>query len=851
MPNKLLRSDILELDSTAQLIALPNQSILTRHAGGLTLLRGIKWEVIEEIKLAVDGVRDAETIHRNLQQRLGSEFTINTLQQLLGGMLRLKHPPDSRLIADDANVAFASPTAPSFAESKIEVLANGSLGKVIADILTTECSNQVGISLAGEALTALTGATDLVLVVMENTAYKTLFDLQQSLLSKGQASLFITLDPDGIRIGPAVLPGLTPCLACAQLAGYPFQHFPAEESLRSAGSFHTLAMSEMHPNAISKMLRILHSEIAAFLNSAATLSTLSAFHLVSPNGPHRLLPFSKAVDCPLCSLDATFAANNQTKVNKDAHQVRHRMIRLVEQRPGSPNAAPPQRKPMRIGVLGGGTAGYLTALALWKKVPNLDITLIESSALGVIGVGEATTPLMPQFLHVDLGLDIHEFFQKVKPTFKLGIRFEWGSTKQDYFQYPFGHNLNLEAYQSEGNIRNNSLWSLLMTADKVPISVDESNSLFSYFDANVAYHLDNQRFVAYLEEKFASTGMKHIDATIQGASLTADQQNIESIVAKDGRSFHFDLYIDCSGFSSLLLEKNLKSEFLSYEKSLFADSAIIANVPHGGIVKPYTTAEAMSAGWCWNTPQWEQNHRGYVFCSAFQKTEDAAEEMRLKNPGMENWKLIKFPSGRHRHFWKGNVVAMGNAYGFVEPLESTALHLLIRQIGLLLSAFPIQSQENGLKAILNRKVGDYWDYVSWFLALHYKFNQKQNTPFWQACRSKTDVSSYGELIELFQERGPLAYQAPTSFAFDYPDPLWGAEGIDTILLGQQLPTHLPQPNHHALRWQHCLQMSKPLVQQSLSQANAYDQFKNQPELLTKVLRAFKSVGPAFSLRRRV
>ena len=147
-------------------------------------------------------------------------------------------------------------------------------------------------------------------------------------------------------------------------------------------------------------------------------------------------------------------------------------------------------------------------------------------------------------------------------------------------------------------------------------------------------------------------------------------------------------------------------------------------MPHNGDIMPYTLAETMSAGWCWSTPQRDVDHRGYVFSSAFASVEEAEREMRRANPGMDEARRIEFRTGRREDFWKGNVVAMGNAYGFVEPLESTALHMLIRQIGLLVGALPAQPGERGVTAALNRKVGAWWDYLCWFLALHYRFNRR-------------------------------------------------------------------------------------------------------------------------------
>jgi tryptophan halogenase len=238
-----------------------------------------------------------------------------------------------------------------------------------------------------------------------------------------------------------------------------------------------------------------------------------------------------------------------------------------------------------------------------------------------------------------------------------------------------------------------------------------------------------------------------------------------------------------------------------------------------------------------------------VFATAFLRPEDAVAEMRRKHPAMDEARVLRFRPGRHEHFWKGNVVAMGNAYGFVEPLESTALHMLIRQIGLLVRAFPLRLGERGLPAILNRRVNAYWDYLGWFLALHFKFNRKQQTPFWQACRADVDVSRHGALIEAFRARGPLSYDRALAMAFDYPDPLWGADGIDLILLGQQVPCRLPYPVRGRAAWLRWRYLCETIAGAALPQTRVLERIPHNPDLLERFADAFRAAGPAFGVHR--
>ena len=211
------------------------------------------------------------------------------------------------------------------------------------------------------------------------------------------------------------------------------------------------------------------------------------------------------------------------------------------------------------------------------------------------------------------------------------------------------------------------------------------------------------------------------------------------------------------------------------------------------------------------------------------------------------------------HFWRGNVVALGNAYGFVEPLESTALHLLIAadrppgarscpgDPGGARRGRPggERAERRALRPRLNRRVGEFWDYVRWFLALHFRFNRRLDTPFWRACRAEVDVSAHGELLELFRERGPLAYDPAARSLFDYPDPLWGPEGVDTVLLGQGVPCRLPAPPVPEPAWRRQRELYRRIAGRSLSQADVLRRLPEHPEVLDALAAAFRARGPAF------
>src|SRR5262249_23487131 len=288
-------------------------------------------------------------------------------------------------------------------------------------------------------------------------------------------------------------------------------------------------------------------------------------------------------------------------------------------------------------------------------------------------------------------------------------------------------------YAHDGTIENQSVIAMMMAADRTPIvRGDDGEPLSLLPEVKFAYHLDNEPFVRYLAQAARRAGIHHVDAVIRDA-ITADGETIDRLLLDDGRELRGDLYVDATGFRALLIEKTLGSPFSSFASSLFCDSAIVATVPQNGTIQPYTTAQTMDAGWCWRIPVEGEDHRGYVYSSAH-LTPDAAEaEMRAKNPGLgEPWSL-RFRSGRDREVWKGNTVAIGNSYGFVEPLESTTLHMVIVEIAYLLGGLQPSGNGREYPAFANERIGRHWDYLRWFLTVHYKFNRKKDTPFWRDC----------------------------------------------------------------------------------------------------------------------
>jgi tryptophan halogenase len=487
-----------------------------------------------------------------------------------------------------------------------------------------------------------------------------------------------------------------------------------------------------------------------------------------------------------------------------------------------------------VGVLGGGTAGYLAALALKRRFSALRVVVVESSAIPVIGVGEATTTLMPPFLHHQLGIDVVELYREVRPTWKLGIKFDWGLPGDYFFTYPFGPADPADAHRHDGDLRAQSLTSLLMVADRSPIVRDATGQVRSLLPrTKLAYHLHNAPFVAYLARQAERAGIERIDAIVD-AVAAPDRSRIECLRARDGRELRYDLYVDASGFSAILVEKALASPFQSFAGSLFCDRAIVADVPQpAGLVQPYTLAQTMDHGWCWKIPVEGSDHRGYVHASAFVSEAQAVAEMRAKNPGMGDAWTVRFRSGRHADFWKGNMVAVGNAYGFVEPLESTALHMVIVELAYLVAGLEAAGSGPFDPAEINRRVGAHWDYLRWFLALHYRHNRKLDTPFWRECREKVDVSGLSPAIARFQEKG--AWQHPEDAGVLVGDPAFGGSGLLILLLGQQVEAPAVPSRFSPAEWARRVAAQRAIVARACSQAEALAIVRARPELLREMV----------------
>ena len=331
---------------------------------------------------------------------------------------------------------------------------------------------------------------------------------------------------------------------------------------------------------------------------------------------------------------------------------------------------------------GGGVAGrrgYLAALYLKKTRPEVAVTVVESSKVPVIGVGESTTPLLIDFLHLKMGFAVDEFFRETKPTLKLGVRLDWGLPGEYHYNSTFGVSSPGNALYHSGEINDLSFASQLMEAGHAPMMVTETGYKHLGLPAEVGYHIDNRRFLAYLKRKLLELGCEWVDAEIGEVKVEGGEVVGLRDEGRRGSWGSICMWI-ARGSGRCCWGRGLGSEWVSYASSLKTDRAVIGTRAHTGEIEPYTTARTLKHGWLWTTPMQQEDHLGYVFCSEFCTDEEARAELKEHCSAVNDARVIRFRTGRYGASWVGNVVGIGNAFAFIEPLESTAIHMILTQL---------------------------------------------------------------------------------------------------------------------------------------------------------------------------
>ena len=427
----------------------------------------------------------------------------------------------------------------------------------------------------------------------------------------------------------------------------------------------------------------------------------------------------------------------------------------------------------------------MTAAALARVLgPRLTITLVESDEIGIVGVGEATIPAIAQFNKL-LKIDENDFLRQTQGTFKLGIEFvDWyqkghaymhafGPVGRDLAYIPF-HNYWFKDQATAGSLWDYSFnW---LAAKQARFSRLERIPDTPLAGLTWAFHFDASLYAAYLSRLAQANGVRRIDGMIAEVLLEPDGGDVRALRLKDGRELTGDLFIDCTGFRGLLIEQALKTGFEDWSHWLPCDRAWAVPSANTSPLLPYTRSTALDAGWQWRIPLQHRTGNGHVYCSA-QMTDERARELLLANldaPALAEPRLIRFRTGRRKLLWNRNVICMGLASGFVEPLESTAIHIIQVSIQRLILLFPHLGDCEERRREFNRASIAEYEYIRDFIILHYHANNRRGEPFWDACRTMSIPDSLRQRIELFRETAGIFCATDDLFQLtSWLQVLWG------------------------------------------------------------------------------
>ena len=455
-------------------------------------------------------------------------------------------------------------------------------------------------------------------------------------------------------------------------------------------------------------------------------------------------------------------------------------------------------KDRQVAIIGGGTAGWMTAAALARFLPRgTRITLVESDAIGTVGVGEATIPQIRLF-NQSLGIDEATFVRATQGSFKLGIEFvDWSGPGSRYIHAfgSIGRGLGLVPFHHYWlRARAESLGT------DTPVGSGETPSLWAYSPSagaaaadrfapdpgradlpsglSWAYQFDAGLYAAFLRRYAEDRGVVRIEGQVAHVALDGESQAITVVTLDDGRTVSADLYIDCSGFRGLLIEQALQAGYDDWSHLLPCDRALAVPTASTTPLSPYTRATARTAGWQWRIPLQHRTGNGLVYASAF-LDDGAAQDLLLGNldaAQLAEPRPLRFTTGKRRHAWIGNCVAIGLAAGFMEPLESTSIHMVQAGISKLLALFPDRSFAAHERDEYNRLTALQWEQTRDFLICHYKLNHREE-PFWKRCAAMDIPDSLTRKIELFQARGRL---------FRFEDELFSDASWTAVMMGQGL-----------------------------------------------------------------
>ena len=451
-----------------------------------------------------------------------------------------------------------------------------------------------------------------------------------------------------------------------------------------------------------------------------------------------------------------------------------------------------------IVIIGGGTAGWMAAAALSRLLvhPDINIQLIESEAIGTVGVGEATIPHIKYFNEL-LGLQEDDFVKKTNATFKLGIEFaDWNRVGKSYI-HPFGeygldmegvrfHHfwLRLKALGYEGSIDDYNLQIMAARAGKFQRPLNIPNSPLSKIA--YAFHFDATLYARFMRGFAEARGVKRTEGKVIDVSQNSETGHVETVKLENGQVIGGDFFIDCTGFFGLLIEKTLKSGFEDWSDALPCNRAVTVGSERVADPIPYTRSTAKSAGWQWRIPLQSRTGNGYVYCSEYISDDEAAQSLLdgLDSKPTGDPRFIKFKTGIRKEPWKKNVLSLGLAAGFMEPLESTSIHLIQTAVARLLTHFPDKHFSQAGIDYFNQRTHLECEQIRDFLILHYCVTERDDSAFWQYCKNMKIPETLQQRIDVYKENARL---------YRHDNELFGPTSWFAVMHGQGLTSEHYHP----------------------------------------------------------
>jgi len=429
-------------------------------------------------------------------------------------------------------------------------------------------------------------------------------------------------------------------------------------------------------------------------------------------------------------------------------------------------------------IVGGGTAGWMTAAALAKVLGGkVRIRLVESDEIGTIGVGEATIPMIQLFNKV-LGIDENEFMRQTQATFKLGIEFHhwyrightymhgFGRFGQDLWTVSFDQYWQKMHQQGRApDLENYSITRMASLAAKfMRPATDMPNSPLA--DIAYAFHFDAGLYAKYLRGLAEAGGVRRTEGKIVDVALKPDNGFIDAIVLANGERIGGDLFIDCSGFRGVLIEQALHTGYDDWSHWLPCDRAVAVPCESAGELRPVTRSTAHAAGWQWRIPLQHRIGNGHVYSSRFMSDDEATSILlgNLDGQRTAEPRPLKFVTGKRRRLWNRNCVAVGLASGFMEPLESTSIHMIQSTVARLITFFPDREFSQVDIDEFNRQADFEFERIRDFLILHYKATERDDSAFWNYCRTMAIPESLQRKIDLYQSHGRIVRENNELFA---------------------------------------------------------------------------------------